>query len=351
MYEYAFDTELVRIALILGLITSMVFYNRYGVTTGGAIVPGYLALFVPHPTMIITTLLVAIVTYQLVQRWLRPRFMLWGRRLFETEIIVALSLQILIHGVLFFAVSYDPQLAVLYGIGFVLPGVIAHDMGRQKAPVTIMAAVTCALVVFGIVTLIQATRDLFGLSVPLGDVPLGTRGLSYTYSPDWLLFGVGVSVLSSIGLFHSDILPRQLFNRSLRRGGFVTAGYLALFVVRPLDILFVLVCAGITYLIVTRVLMQRAILFGRAKLSAMFLTGMTVTWLGELLLYASGLGFVPWLGFNAIAPTIVSLLANDAQRQGPARTLLGAAISTGIVFVVMTVATLGYQFFMEGTGL
>ena len=351
MYEYAFDTELVRIALILGIITSMLFYNRFGVTTGGAIVPGYLALFVPYPTQIITTFGVAIVTYQLVQRWLRPRFMLWGRGLFETEILVALALQVLIYGVLYFAVSFDPRLAILYGIGFILPGVIAHDMGRQKAPVTITAALICALVVFGIVTLIEATRDIFGLYVPIGDVPLGTRGLNYAYSPNWLLFGVSVSVLSSIGLFHSKILPRRFFSQALRRGGFVTAGYLALFVFRPLDILFVLVCAGITYLIVTRVLMQRAILFGRAKLSAMFLTGMTVTWLGELLLDVSGMAFVPWLGFNAIAPTIVSLLANDSQRQGPARTLLGAAISTGVVFIVMSAATWGYRFVTEGTML
>lgn len=351
MYEYAFDTELVRIALILGIITSMLFYNRYGVTTGGAIVPGYLALFMPHPTQIITTLLVAIATYQLVQRWLRPRFMLWGRRLFETEIIVALALQTLIYAILFFAVSYDPRLAMLYGIGFVLPGVIAHDMGRQKAGVTIVAGIICSLVVFGIVTLIEAIRDIFGLYVPIGDVALRTRELSYAYSPDWLLFGIGVSVLSSIELFHTDILPHHVFNRSLRRGGFVTAGYLALFVFQPLNILFVVVCAGITYLIVTRVLMRHAILFGRAKLSAMFLTGTTVTWAAELLLHAAGVGFVPWLGFNAIAPTIVSLLANDAERQGPARTLLGATISTVVVFIVMGVLTLGYQLVTEGTML
>ncbi len=348
MYEYAFDTELVRVALILGIITSMLFYNRYGVTTGGAIVPGYLALFVPRPTQIVMTFLIAIVTYQLVQRWLRPRFMLWGRRLFEAEILVALALQILVHGLLYVPASSDPRLIALYSVGFVLPGVIAHDMGRQKAQVTVQAGIICTLVVFGIMTLIRALRDIFGLYVPIGDLPLRTGGLTYAYPPGWLLLGVTVSVLGSIALYHRNLLPRRLLAHSLRSGGFVSAGYLALFVFQPLDILFVVVCAGITYLIVTRLLMQRAILFGRAKLSAMFLTGMTVTWLGELLLDFSGLGFVPWLGFNAIAPTIVSLLANDAQRQGPRRTVMGMGLATGLVFLVMATLSAGYQFVTEG---
>jgi len=45
MHAYAYDTELVRIAIVLGVVVSMLFYDRYSVTTGGVIVSGYLALF------------------------------------------------------------------------------------------------------------------------------------------------------------------------------------------------------------------------------------------------------------------------------------------------------------------
>ena len=86
MHDYLYDPELVRLAIMLGIIASMVFYNRYGVTTGGIVVPGYLALFVLSPTHIAATFLIALLSFWVVQGYLRPRLMLWGRRLFESEI-------------------------------------------------------------------------------------------------------------------------------------------------------------------------------------------------------------------------------------------------------------------------
>ena len=59
MHEYAYDTELVRLAILLGVVVSMLFYDRYGVTTGGAVVPGYLALFVSRPSHIVVTVVMA----------------------------------------------------------------------------------------------------------------------------------------------------------------------------------------------------------------------------------------------------------------------------------------------------
>lgn len=347
MHQYAFDTELVRLAILLGVVASMLFYDRYRVTTGGAIVPGYLALFVYRPTQIVSTLLIALLTYWIVQKHLRPRYMLWGRRLFEAEVLIALILQSLWVGGLLLSTRLVPQLALLYGIGFLLPGIMAHDMGRQGAHTTIAAALICALVVFGLVSLIGAFRDLFGLPVSLAGKALHARPPEHAYPTDWVLIGVIISVLMSIALYHR-ILAGPLFHRtlladSLRAGGFVTAGYLALFVNRPADLLFVAVCSSITYLIVVRFLMQQAILFGRTKMAAMFLTGMIVTWFAEILIFTGGVDYVPWAGFNAISPTIVALLANDAQRQGPPRTLVGAGVSTLAVLLCVTSLKLGYD--------
>ncbi|TEU12934.1 MAG: hypothetical protein E3J21_19920 [Anaerolineales bacterium] len=342
MYDYAFDTELVRLAILLGVVVSMLFYNRYGVTTGGVIVPGYMALFAPRPIQIAVVLLIAMLTNWVVQKHLRPRFMLWGRRLFEIEILVALILQSLWLGTLFLFRPYVPQLALLHGIGFLLPGIIAHDMGRQSVRTTIGAALTCMLIVFGLVTLIGAIRDISGLTILLANTPRSARPNIYTYPSKWLTIAIVVSVLTSISLYHRGLFRITLLSDSLRTGGFVTAGYLALFVNQPLDLLFILVCSSVTYLIVTRYLMKRAILFGRTKMAAMFLTSMVVTWSAEILLSGSGLGYIPWIGFNAIAPTIVALLANDAQRQGPQRTLIGASVATLVVFVIMSLLYFGH---------
>jgi hypothetical protein len=295
------------------------------------------------------TILVAYCTYLIVQKWLRPRFMLWGRRLFEAEVVVTLILQAILFGTVYLLAGYDPSFTMLYGIGFLLPGVMAHDMGRQKASTTIGAAGICLLIVFGLVTLIGAIRDLIGLPVS------SLQGLrpallqAYAYPNEWLLGGIFVSALASIAFYHRGRFSRRLSADPMRTAGFVSAGYLALFVNQPLNLLFVLVCSGLTYLIVTQYLMKQAILFGRAKLSAMFLSAVLTTWSAELLIAGSGLAFVPWRGFNAITPTIVALLANDAQRVGPKRALIGTTLATGVVFVTMSLIKIGYNLLSGGS--
>ena len=48
------------LAVVLGVIVSMLFYERLHLTTGGAIVPGYLAVFLPQPLFIGVTLLATV---------------------------------------------------------------------------------------------------------------------------------------------------------------------------------------------------------------------------------------------------------------------------------------------------
>jgi hypothetical protein len=171
--------------------------------------------------------------------------------------------------------------------------------------------------------------------LPTSLLPPVYQAQAYAYPIEWLLLGITVGVLLSIALYHLNIFQRVLLVNALRTGGFITAGYLALFVNRPADLLFVIVCSGITYLIVTRYLMKKAILFGRSKMAAMFFTGFIVTSLAEVAIAVSGVNYVPWAGFTAITPAIVALLANDAQRQGPQRTFIGVGIATVAVFIVM----------------
>jgi hypothetical protein len=49
MHDYPFDVTTVRLAVIVGVLFTTVFYERIQLTTGGAIVPGYLALFITSP--------------------------------------------------------------------------------------------------------------------------------------------------------------------------------------------------------------------------------------------------------------------------------------------------------------
>ncbi|MEM7033773.1 MAG: poly-gamma-glutamate biosynthesis protein PgsC/CapC [Chloroflexota bacterium] len=325
---YLFDTELIRLSIVLGVVISLYVYKRYGLTSGGVIVPGYLALFVLQPTYIVATLGLSTATYFVVHKQLRPRFMLWGRKLFESEIVVALTFQIIWVGILALITPSVPAISLLYGVGFLLPGIIAHDMGRQGVSKTLAVTLGCAITVFGLITIIGGMRDLFGLSPALTSDQIAQAASGFAYPVRYLMVGICVSVIATI------LLYRGPFMGSLRTGGFVTAAYLALFLNRPLDLLAIVIGSVITYLVVSKILMQQAILFGRSKVAAMVLVGMITTWLIEFILNLA-VGYTPWYGFNAIAPMIVALLANDAQRQGPKRTLIGGAIATIIVFLTL----------------
>ena len=131
MHEYAFDLETVRLAVVLGVIVSMLFYERLHLTTGGAIVPGYLAVFLPQPLFIGVTLLAAYATFYVVNHLISRRWILYGRLKFEVEILVSLAIVGCLAVAAAFATELHPQMAALYGVGFVIPGIIAHDMKRQ----------------------------------------------------------------------------------------------------------------------------------------------------------------------------------------------------------------------------
>ena len=49
MYEYYVSNELARLTIIIGIVVSTIIYKRTGLTLGGVIVCGYLALFIGRP--------------------------------------------------------------------------------------------------------------------------------------------------------------------------------------------------------------------------------------------------------------------------------------------------------------
>jgi len=313
------DAELARFGVLLGVVLGVLIYNRFGVTTGGAIVPGYLALFVARPSHIAATFCIALLTYYLVHKILRPRLMLWGNRLFEAELLTAFVLQLLWIGCLWLLQLTDPVFSVFTTIGFILPGIIAHDMGRQGATRTLQVTLACTAIVFMGITAVSSIRTSLGI------LPIEPES-AFVYENGRIFFAIGVSVLAAI------LLRQGRLRKVVGTGGFVTAAYLALLLERPLDILIILAGAAITYLIVTQILMEKAIIFGRGKVAAMILIGVLVTWTVEFLLQWQ-FNYTPWPGLYVIVPMMMALLANDTQRRGAVGTLAGASLATAVVFL------------------
>jgi len=339
MHDYFLDVETVRLAVVIGVIISTLFYERVQLTTGGAIVPGYLAIFIPAPLFIVVTLLSAYLTFFIVNRLLAKRYILYGRRKYEVEILVALVIVAAWVALAHFVVHFNPLLSALYGIGFIIPAVIAHDMFRQGLRKTLTAVlVNVAIVGLFIYVFFSLTR----IAPWSGEAAAaGPRSADWNYPVDLLTlgggdFGYSIDLLLP-AIFVSVLAGVLVFARlGLRTGGFVVGAYLALVLLRPLDLLYALIISVATYFFVTKFLMNHLLIFGRRKLSMMILIASIFAWSGEIALDLLTSGqYVPWRGFHVITLMVPALLANDAQRQGIYRTLWGAGITTVAVFTVV----------------
>ena len=133
---------LIAEAIGLGLVMSLFFTEAVGFAAGGFVVPGYIALYLNQPLMVVGTILAALVTYLCVK--LAGRFfLLYGRR----TLVLAVLL-----GFIFGALTERlPALGLgtggLAAIGFIIPGLLAYWMTRQGIVQTLAAMGVAAVLV------------------------------------------------------------------------------------------------------------------------------------------------------------------------------------------------------------
>jgi len=82
-------------AIGIGIVVSFAFYEIVGLSPGGIVVPGYIALFLDQPIRILVTLLAALLTYFIVRK-LSNYIILYGRRRFLAMILIGFLLKWLI---------------------------------------------------------------------------------------------------------------------------------------------------------------------------------------------------------------------------------------------------------------
>ena len=76
-----------EISIGLGIFLSLILSESLGVTAGGIIVPGYIALYLHQPMQVVVTFLVAILVWAIIQGMANVMF-LYGKR----RIVLALIL-------------------------------------------------------------------------------------------------------------------------------------------------------------------------------------------------------------------------------------------------------------------
>ena len=128
-----------EIAIGIGIILSLFFTETLGVTAGGVIVPGYIALYLHDPKMVLGTFVISLVTFGIIK--FLSRFMLiYGKR--------RLVLSILIGFFIGFWVKDNYMDGDLYVIGNIIPGLIASWMDRQGVSRTISVILITASIVY-----------------------------------------------------------------------------------------------------------------------------------------------------------------------------------------------------------
>ena len=130
-------------AIGIGIVVSFGFYEIVGLSPGGIVVPGYIALFLDQPIRILVTLLVALLTYFITSK-LSNYIILYGRRRFLTMVLIGFLLKWLIEEII---IKIPISGIELRSIGYIIPGLIANEMRRQGILPTIYSLVIVSIIV------------------------------------------------------------------------------------------------------------------------------------------------------------------------------------------------------------
>ena len=133
---------MVEIAIGIGIVLSLVLTETVGVTAGGVIVPGYIALYLHEPVRIFSTFVVSYLVFLIV--WGLSKFMMiYGKRRLVLCLLLGFFLGYLSKLYFRNPVS-DLDLSV---IGNIIPGLIASWMDRQGVVRTLSVVLITASIV------------------------------------------------------------------------------------------------------------------------------------------------------------------------------------------------------------
>ncbi|MEP7045577.1 MAG: poly-gamma-glutamate biosynthesis protein PgsC/CapC [Ilumatobacteraceae bacterium] len=322
MHDYLFSSEIVRFAFVFGICVSMMLYERLHLTTGSIVVPGYIAVFLVYPMVVVATFVNALLSYAIMNHFLRKHFMLYGRAKFTLMALISIMIQTVMLKV---SPSgpwlWESNIPLFVGAGYVVPALIAHDMGRQGIRRTTKAVLLAGVIVALPITLALLLR-LKGVNDLAPLAGFGTMSIASRWIPLAVLF----SAACSWGVSQ---------NYNLKSGGFVGAAYVGMFMGDPYQVAVAFTIAIITYLIVRYLLMNVLILFGRRKFSAMLLTSSmiswTLLWVGPSFFNSRVTNHLD-LASMALTPLFVpGLLANDMDRTSPLRVVAGCGLAASFV--------------------
>ena len=137
--------------LLIGLVLALLWAEITDISPGGIIVPGYFALYLDRPLRAAATLAVALLTLA-IYRFLARHLILFGRRRFVLMVLVGAVLSQAWLLVLPRVFAAPAELRV---IGWVIPGILASSLARQKVLPTLASLAAVATLTFAAVRLVS----------------------------------------------------------------------------------------------------------------------------------------------------------------------------------------------------
>lgn len=136
--------------LLVGLVVAFFYVEVTGLYPGGIIVPGYVALFLDRPVQVLVTLgvaLLSLLTYRFLSRFL----ILFGKRRFVLLIFLGVLWSQAVRGL---GSSAGVGPGMLEAIGWVIPGLLANHLQRQRFFPTLASMFTAATVTYFLVNVL-----------------------------------------------------------------------------------------------------------------------------------------------------------------------------------------------------
>ena len=138
----------------IGMVLSLFLTETLGVTAGGIIVPGYIAMNLESPERLIITFGISIITF-LIIKYLSQFIMVYGKRRLVLALLIGFLLGYLTRSENNLVSSLtELDFAV---IGNIIPGLIANWMDRQG----VLRTICTVLITAGITKLIIMTVSIF----------------------------------------------------------------------------------------------------------------------------------------------------------------------------------------------
>ncbi len=136
--------------LFIGLVLALLWAELTDVSPGGLIVAGYFALYLDRPLRLAATLAVALLALA-AYKLLAGRLLLFGRRRFVLLVLLGAVLSQVWLMVLPRVFAAPVELRV---IGWVIPGILASSLARQRPLPTLASLAAVSALTFAIVRLV-----------------------------------------------------------------------------------------------------------------------------------------------------------------------------------------------------